>query len=201
MCLCDVFSAPWQHLCFATLVEMDAGQAPVAEDPPLVAAEKKKRGRPHKVAAASAAPGAGVAPPRARTGDVANGAEAGNAAHSSDEDAGVLGGDDRRDAADENVAIDTGKCKKLRPKACASTIMRQPGRASAWAVEHHLERHPDALCRDCVICAQQGKRFRVVTRCCNSSLCFNRHVCVEHFVAFHNSDLAAEVGPSGDSDE
>ena len=198
MCLCDVFSALWQHLCFATLVEMgprvaadgDPGQAPADDGTPLVAAEKKKRGRPRKVAAASSAPGAGVAPPRARTGDVDNGAEAGNAAHSSDEDAGVLGGDDRRDAADENVAIDTGKCKKLRPKACASTIMRQPGRASAWAVEHHLERHPDALCRDCVICAQQGKRFRVVTRCCNSSLCFNRHVCVEHFVAFHNTDLA-----------
>lgn len=87
------------------------------------------------------------------------------------------------------------------PKAYATRIMQQPGRASAWAVEHHLERDPNGLCRDCVICHKQGKRFRVVTRCCNSSLCFNRHVCVEHFVAFHNSDIPAQADASADDDE
>lgn len=99
----------------------------------------------------------------------------------------------RQDAA---ASPGTGKCKKQHPKPRACTIMQQPGRASAWAVEHHLERHPDAVCKDCVVCRQQGKRFRVVTRCCNSSLCFNRHVCVDHFVAFHNTDLAAQVDDS-----
>lgn len=51
-----------------------------------------------------------------------------------------------------------------------------------------------------VMCTKEGRRFRCVTRCSNEELCRNAHVCIQHFVAFHNASPVAKID-TGSSDE
>jgi len=79
------------------------------------------------------------------------------------------------------------------------TIMKVAGRSSAMFDEHHLELSPDGV-RRCRVCHYHGKRHRVLTRCSNVSICKNAHVCIHHFVEFHNSALHLEAANDGDGD-
>jgi hypothetical protein len=79
------------------------------------------------------------------------------------------------------------------------TIMKVAGRSSAMFDEHHLEVSPDGV-RRCRVCHHHGKRHRVLTRCSNGSICKNAHVCIDHFVEFHNSALHLEAASDGDGD-
>ena len=79
------------------------------------------------------------------------------------------------------------------------TIMKMPGRSSAFIMEHHLEVSPHGV-RRCRVCHQQQKRHRVNTRCSNASVCKHAHVCMEHFVEFHNSPLHMEAASDGEND-
>ena len=86
-----------------------------------------------------------------------------------------------------------------KPRPNASTLMLQSGRACDWAERHHLEADPAGV-KKCVMCTKEGKRFRCVTRCSNEELCRNAHVCIQHFVAFHNASPIAKID-AGSSDE
>jgi hypothetical protein len=86
-----------------------------------------------------------------------------------------------------------------KPRPNSSTLMLQSGRACDWAERHHLEADPAGV-KKCVMCTKEGKRFRCVTRCSNEELCRNAHVCIQHFVAFHNASPVANVD-TGSSDE
>jgi hypothetical protein len=52
----------------------------------------------------------------------------------------------------------------------------------------------------CRVCHHNKKRHRVLTRCSNVSICKNAHVCIHHFVEFHNSALHLEAASDGDDD-
>ena len=94
------------------------------------------------------------------------------------------------------------ECDHISPTKAVpqlQTIMKVAGRSSALFDEHHLEYSPDGV-RRCRVCHSHGKRHRVLTRCSNGSICKNAHVCIDHFVEFHNSALHLEAASDGDGD-